>query len=117
MAAKKEKVIHTSGKRKRSIARAKLMEGKGVVRVNSFLLDNLQPDLYRLRIQEPLILAGDTSNKVDISIRIIKPFLKKTNLLHEGYKNSNPELRICLRSTKPNTTRMLQTFLDDLMAP
>jgi len=33
------KIINTSGKRKRAIARATLKEGKGIVRINSQLLD------------------------------------------------------------------------------
>ena len=64
------KTIITSGKRKRAIARAKLSEGSGQVRVNSFLLDNYEPEIYKLKIQEPLILAGDVAKKVNISVRV-----------------------------------------------
>lgn len=64
------KIINTSGKRKRAIARATLSPGKGVVRVNSFLLETLEPEMLRLRIEEPLILAGDVAKKVDISVII-----------------------------------------------
>ncbi|MBI1969899.1 30S ribosomal protein S9 [Candidatus Woesearchaeota archaeon] len=55
----KGKVVHISGKRKRAIARATIREGKGVVRINSMLLDHVQPELVRAKIMEPLILAGD----------------------------------------------------------
>lgn len=61
------KVIITSGKRKRAIARAKLTEGNGIVRVNSILLDNFQPEMLRMRIMEPLMLAGETAKKVNIN--------------------------------------------------
>jgi len=64
------KVVHVSGKRKSSIARATLKEGKGVVRVNSFLLNNVKPDFARDKIREPLVLSGELAGKVDISVRV-----------------------------------------------
>ncbi|MFC1648457.1 30S ribosomal protein S9 [Nanoarchaeota archaeon] len=64
------KVINTSGKRKRAIARATLKKGKGNVKINNFDLDNFEPQLYRMRIREPLILAGDIANGVDISVKV-----------------------------------------------
>lgn len=64
------KLINTSGKRKSSIARAKLAEGKGIIRINSILLDNYQPKMLRMKIQEPLMLAGDIANKVDINVSV-----------------------------------------------
>ncbi len=66
----KEKVIHTSGKRKRAVARATLKPGSGVVKINNFSIDNYQPAMYRMRIREPLILAGETAFKVDISVNV-----------------------------------------------
>jgi len=68
---KKEKlVINTSGKRKCALAKAVLKEGKGIVRINSKLLDTLQPEFLKLRIMEPLLIAGDVAKKVDISINV-----------------------------------------------
>ena len=64
------KVIHVSGKRKRSIARATLKDGKGNVRINKFLLNNLKPDFAKEKIMEPLILSGDIAGKVDINIDV-----------------------------------------------
>ena len=64
------KIMHTSGKRKRAIARATLKDGKGRVRINKVLLDFYEPKLARLKLREPLILAGDTANKVDIDISV-----------------------------------------------
>ncbi len=63
-------VIHTSGKRKRSIARATLKPGKGIVRINNILLDAYEPKLSRLKIQEGLIIAGDIVKKVDIAVTV-----------------------------------------------
>ncbi|MBW2979396.1 30S ribosomal protein S9 [Candidatus Woesearchaeota archaeon] len=65
------KIIHTSGKRKSAVARATLYDkGKGVVRINSMLLDTVQPELVRTFISEPLILAGDVAKKVDIDVNV-----------------------------------------------
>lgn len=63
-------VIHVSGTRKRAIARATLRAGAGVVRVNSRLIDYVEPLLYRMKIQEPIIIAGDKAKKVNIDIKV-----------------------------------------------
>lgn len=65
-----EKVIHTSGKRKRAIARATLRPGTGKIRINSLLLDYFEPKMARLKIKEPLMLTGNLANQVDISINV-----------------------------------------------
>ena len=64
------KVVHVSGSRKRAIARATLKEGKGIIRINSYLLNNHKPELARDRIMEPLIIAGDIAGKVNINIDV-----------------------------------------------
>jgi len=66
-----KKVIHTSGKRKTSIARGKIKEGKGRIRVNKKPVELYDPELARLKIQEPIILAGELADKVDIDVRVI----------------------------------------------
>ncbi|MEM2131293.1 MAG: 30S ribosomal protein S9 [Candidatus Woesearchaeota archaeon] len=65
------KTIVTSGKRKTAIARATLKEGKGVVRINKIPIDIFQPLGYKLRIQEPLMLAQDVVKKVNINVKVI----------------------------------------------
>lgn len=62
------KIITTSGKRKKAIARAVLRPGKGTIRVNKVLLDAYEPRLSRLKLREPLIIAGDVANGVDIDV-------------------------------------------------
>lgn len=62
------KIIHVSGSRKRAMARATLSLGNGVVRVNKALIDFVQPMMYRDKIREPIVLAGDIAKKVDIKI-------------------------------------------------
>ncbi len=64
------KIIHTKGKRKRTVARATLKEGKGKIRINGKLLNVIEPKLARMKIREPILLAGDTINKVDISVNV-----------------------------------------------
>lgn len=64
------KVIITTGKRKRAVARATLREGKGDVRVNGQSLSTFTPIMSRQRIQEPLILAGDLSSKIMIDVAV-----------------------------------------------
>ncbi len=64
------KTIHFSGKRKRAVARATMKEGKGIIHINNEVLDVYQPEMCKLRIQEPLLLAGDISKKVNINISV-----------------------------------------------
>ena len=64
------KIIHTSGKRKRAVARATLKPGTGLVKINRKQLDVYNPKMARLKLKEPLILAGNTANEVNISINV-----------------------------------------------
>lgn len=57
----------SSGKRKRSIARATILEGKGQVRINNQPYEIL-PMLHKLMIQEPLIIAKEKLGKLDFDI-------------------------------------------------
>ena len=64
------KKIHASGKRKTSIARVTLKQGNGLVRINNILIDFIEPKISRLKLREPLILAGDVADKVDIDVSV-----------------------------------------------
>jgi small subunit ribosomal protein S9 len=64
------KVIHTSGKRKRAVARATIKPGTGVLKVNNHLVTDYFASLYAGRVNEPLLLAGDASKKFDISVNV-----------------------------------------------
>ncbi len=64
------KVIHTSGKRKTAIARATVRSGKGRIRINKMPVEFYQPELARLKIQEPMELAGKKINRIDINIDV-----------------------------------------------
>ncbi len=65
------KVVHTSGKRKTAIARGTVREGTGKVKVNRKPVELYSPELARLKIFEPLELAGDLVDSVDINVRVI----------------------------------------------
>jgi len=64
------KVTITSGKRKTAIARATVKEGKGRVRINMVPLEIHEPVLARLKMMEPLELAGSRVNKIDIDVNV-----------------------------------------------
>ena len=63
-------VIHLSGKRKRSIARATLRPGKGIIRVNHVNVDVLNQQLPKMKMMEPLILAGSVATHVNIDVTV-----------------------------------------------
>ncbi|WP_457549026.1 30S ribosomal protein S9 [Archaeoglobus sp.] len=64
------KVVITSGKRKTAIAKAVVRDGVGRVRINKIPLEIFQPELARLTIMEPLIIAKDLAKKVDIDVAV-----------------------------------------------
>lgn len=65
------KPIVATGKRKTAIARAVLSDGKGIVRINSTDLSGYGTKMSRLKIQEPLIIAGEAASSVNIDISVI----------------------------------------------
>jgi small subunit ribosomal protein S9 len=67
---KKEKIILTRGKRKESIARAVVREGKGVIRINNCPLNAIEQRYLREIISEPLIIAGDAAKNLDIRVDV-----------------------------------------------
>ena len=66
-----KKVIHTSGKRKTAIARGKFRVGKGRVRINKKPVELYDPELARLKIQEPLTIAAELLDNVDIDVKVV----------------------------------------------
>ncbi|MBD3312589.1 30S ribosomal protein S9 [archaeon] len=57
--------------RKKAIARANIKPGSGVVRINSQLLSIYGSEMARMRIKEPLVLAGDAAGDYDFSIKVM----------------------------------------------
>ncbi len=64
------KVVITSGKRKTAVAKAVVRNGVGRIRINKIPIEIYQPELARLTIMEPLIIAKDLAKKVDIDVTV-----------------------------------------------
>ncbi|HDD72603.1 MAG TPA: 30S ribosomal protein S9 [Candidatus Aenigmarchaeota archaeon] len=69
-AAKEERILLTTGKRKRSVARATFKPGNGRVKINSVPIELLQSEMIRMRIYEPLVIAGDEWKRFNININV-----------------------------------------------
>ncbi len=68
--AKKKGGIVVRGKRKESIAKATVVKGKGMVRVNSLLLEAIPNRYARELIAEPINMAPEVAGGVDISVTV-----------------------------------------------
>ncbi len=68
--SEKKKLALETGKRKTAVARAVVRPGKGRIYVNDLSLDYLSPEVARMKIQEPLMIAGDRSKQVDIRVNV-----------------------------------------------
>ena len=67
----RKKRLQATGKRKSSKARIYITEGKGRIRINNTPIHLYQPEIARMKIQEPLMLAGsDIVDKVDIRVKV-----------------------------------------------
>jgi small subunit ribosomal protein S9 len=64
------KPVIAIGRRKTSLAKAKVSEGKGRVIVNNLAVEVFEPELARLKISEPLQLVPDLAKGVDIDVEI-----------------------------------------------
>ena len=64
------KVVNTSGKRKTAIARASVKSGKGRIRINKLPVELVEPEIARMKMMEPLVLAREKSQKVDINVNV-----------------------------------------------
>lgn len=99
-----QKVVLVSGKRKRAIARAVVKPGAGSIRINHQLLATYEPSLSRMRIEEPLLIAGDAAQKVNIDIDV-----------HGGGFQSQAEAaRLCIAKGLVAFTRSKQLKQDFL---
>ena len=65
------KVINSSGKHKTATARATVTKGTGKVRINKIPLELYAPELVRMKISEPLLIAGDeVVSGLDINVDV-----------------------------------------------
>ncbi|MEM3112857.1 MAG: 30S ribosomal protein S9 [Candidatus Pacearchaeota archaeon] len=65
----KEKTLIVSGKRKTSVAKARVVPGNGKIFVNNILYNNL-PRIHKLSIEEPMRIAKKTLKNFDFNIDI-----------------------------------------------
>ena len=66
-----QKVVIATGKRKTAVARAVIRPGSGIVRINGVPLTIWPMEVARLKMMEPLALAGrDIVNKVNIDVAV-----------------------------------------------
>lgn len=66
-----KKVIVTSGKRKTAIARGRFRKGKGRVRINKRPVELYDPELARLKIIEPIMIAENIINDLDVDVKVV----------------------------------------------
>jgi len=62
-------VVLATGKRKAAVARATVRKGMGRVRFNDRPLELVEPELIRLKVQEPLLMVGDRARNLDIAVQ------------------------------------------------
>lgn len=65
-----KKLIFTVGKRKKAVARCVVRPGKGMVLINSKPLEAIKNEVIRLRMMEPLVLAGDAWKSYDFMVNV-----------------------------------------------
>ena len=67
---KKKKTLIVIGKRKKATARATITEGSGRITINSKPIASMQPKYMQMRLMEPVMIAGERVNTVDIRVRV-----------------------------------------------
>jgi small subunit ribosomal protein S9 len=65
-----KKVVNSSGKRKTATARATIQKGTGLVRINNIPVDIYEPDVARWKIIEPLRIASEHVDKLNIDVEV-----------------------------------------------
>jgi len=64
------RIINESGKRKSAIARSTVKDGDGKVEVNNVPIEVYDPEGAKMRIREPIDLAGEVTEEVDIEVTV-----------------------------------------------
>ncbi len=65
-----KKNIQASGKRKRAVARATIKPGKSSLTINKIAIEVYGSSMARMRIKEPLLLAGDKAKNLNIKVDV-----------------------------------------------
>ncbi len=64
------KIVVTSGKRKTAVAKAVIKPGVGRFRINKIPVEIYQPEMARLKILEPIVIAKDLAKQVDVDVEV-----------------------------------------------
>ena len=67
--SEKKKVMIISGKRKTAVAKAVLRSGAGKITFNNYPLNLVNPETARMKLMEPLNVAGEKAKNIDIKIK------------------------------------------------
>ena len=70
MVKKEPKLIVSVGKRKNSVARATVTPGQGRIFIDSVPLDLWSSEFLRMRVKEPVSMAGDAVKNLDIHVTV-----------------------------------------------
>jgi len=70
MVKKEPKLIFTIGKRKDAVARATVTPGKGRIFIDSVPLDLWSTEFLRMRVKEPIFIAGELAKNLDIDVSV-----------------------------------------------
>ncbi len=65
------KIIQTQGKRKEALARVTVHPGQGTVKINGQLLPYYSSTMLRLRVSEPLLLAGEAAKGLHFEVTVV----------------------------------------------
>jgi small subunit ribosomal protein S9 len=65
-----KKVLLTIGRRKKSVARAYFKPGSGMIRINSLPLEMVENELMKMRLKEPLMIAGEAWKGFDVKVNV-----------------------------------------------
>ena len=116
--AKKKILIQKTGKRKKAVAKAVAKPGNGEVKINNKSLEIFEPEMLRLFIKEPLIIAGNVKDlDIDVSVKgggifgqasaarqaIAKTLVENNKSLKEVFQNYDRTLLVAdARRTEPH---------------
>jgi small subunit ribosomal protein S9 len=64
------KTFQVSGRRKQAVSRATIRAGKGKITVNNKPIELFKPETAKLKLMEPLIIAENIVNQVDIEVKV-----------------------------------------------
>jgi small subunit ribosomal protein S9 len=98
-----DKIINTHGKRKSAIARATLKAGNGKIIINNIPLEEYTPEIYKLKLMEPMILSGEIATQVDIEV----------NIKGGGMSSQATAARTCIgKALVQHSPKLKKTFLE-----